>query len=153
MTKYQKFPWLVFFVLSTGFEQNALAAQKILIIADSSIGTNSEISWDINQYIQNIVTYDNKKAQLILWGFSMGTNVQQCTPLWQRLQNEYFSAIANGDSLEGAVLIGDIPVPMINEGNYVPFDQIYMDIVNMSSGTPARYSVTDLRDIAQEHES
>jgi hypothetical protein len=58
-----------------------------------------------------------------------------CTPLFLRLQTEYASALASGDTLEGAVLIGNVPVPMASDEGNAPLDQVYMDILD-ANGNP-----------------
>ena len=114
--------------------QSGFAAHKVLVIVDNDRYSN--ISYQVDLYVQDIISYDMKKAELTLWTSGTGTNEEMCTPLLQYLQQEYVAAIAAGDSLEGAVLIGNVPVPMYVEGgDYWPFDQVFMDIVD-ANGQP-----------------
>lgn len=55
----------------------------------------------------------------------------QCSAVLLRLQDEYVEARTEGDVLEGAVLIGDVPVPQYYSSpsepdyGYMPLDQVY----------------------------
>lgn len=99
---------------------------------------------NVTQYLNDITACDHKKAKLIVWRTLPNTNYKQCDSFWHALQNEYFSAIDSGDEVEGAVLIGNIPVPLTHRGDFsqwIPFDQVYMDIIDTRQGHPLRYKV------------
>jgi hypothetical protein len=112
------------------------AKQKVLVIVnDFFYAYNSQ---HVNRYYSDIWAIEHKNVELITWPASpSGTNVDQCTPLLRRLQQEYVEARNNGDVLEGAVFIGDVPVPQYEgEYGYMPLDQVYMDIVDRTTGNP-----------------
>jgi hypothetical protein len=143
MRNYQKFELGVLAVLLLGLGGNAFCDQKILIIVESSYLFQHSFQWAIDRYVSDIIAYDHKKAEVIGWDVVGGDNYVQCSPLWQRLQDEYFEALAQGDNLEGAVLIGNIPVPQIDPAfGYEPLDQVYMDIVDSRTDPPTAYSGT-----------
>lgn len=141
--KISCFVLLVLLLFGGGWE--ACGMQKILVVVDSSllgVHTNS-LQVDVNQYLNDIAEYDHKKAGLISWQANPGTIYHQCDSLWHRLHDEYVQAIAAGDVVEGAVLIGNVPIPLTylsSYGQLLPFDQAYMDIVDQRSGQPPRYT-------------
>lgn len=139
MNMIKKIPWLLIFVLMLGLGQTAFSMQKILVIVEDS--TYSNIYMHVYRYVNEIMAYDYKKAESIIWHIGEGNNYMQCKPLWDTLQQRYFSALNEGDFLEGAVLIGNIPVPQqAPQTGYLPIDQVYMDIVDMTTGQPQQYS-------------
>jgi hypothetical protein len=121
--------------------QIAFPKQKILVIVESD--AYWQTYQNVTQYVNDITNYDHKKAEYIIWTNVGGNNYGQCMPLWDTLQAQYFFALSQGDVLEGAVLVGAIPVP-IYETTFGPFplDQVYMDIVDVTSGTPQPYTST-----------
>ena len=124
---------MIIFMLGMG--QVGFSMQKILVIVDDS--TNSNIYLDVYRYVTDIITYDYKKAESIVWHVCTGNNYTQCKPLWDTLQQRYLSALNDGDVLEGAVLIGNIPVPQqAPQTGYLPLDEVYMDIVDIYTGEP-----------------
>jgi hypothetical protein len=140
MEKQIKIFWMAVIIFVVACAQKSYCLQKILVIIDSS-AYYSEGSFVQSYYIPDIINYDHKHAEMFVLSDSTGTDVAQCRRVWQKLQDEYFHAIDSGDVLEGAVLIGNVPVPEANFGGaYGPLDQVYMDVVNASSGQPVRYS-------------
>jgi hypothetical protein len=126
-------------ILLLGFCWNALALQKILVVAEQT--AYNATSGNLTQYVNDIIQYDHKKAELIVWQVGTGNNWGQCQPLWDTLEQRYFACLSSGDVLEGAVLVGNIPVPLIFDGTtYQELDQVYMDIVDQSSGQLRPYS-------------
>jgi hypothetical protein len=76
-----------------------------------------------------VKTSRNKSVEIVPWVISQGTNVQQCRRLWSYLEIQYGIGLSLNDPLEGAVLIGNIPVPQTIKGPVSePFDYYYMDI-------------------------
>jgi hypothetical protein len=138
MKNYKKIPYfLLLALLLFGVGNNVFGVQKVLVVVDSSLLGNHYYSLQslVDQYLSDIVAYDNKKTKLISWLANPGNNAHQCDSLWHRLQNEYFTAINEGDIIEGAVLIGNVPVPQQNPTTgYLPLDQVYMDIINRNTG-------------------
>jgi hypothetical protein len=117
---------LIFLVISV------FAKQKELVIVNNGFYRGSYADL-VNNYANDIINIEHKNVEVIPWIIDEGTNVEQCTAVLQRLQDEYVEARNEGDVLEGAVLIGDIPVPQYWGGyKYMPMDQVYMDIVNGS---------------------
>jgi hypothetical protein len=123
--------------------QSSFGAKKVLFIVEENCLSN--IQYQLNACLDDISFYDYKKYEVISWPLPQeGSSVFMCTPLWQRLQDEYFEALNSGDVLEGAVLIGNVPVPITAdlEEDYLPFDYAYMDIVDTRSGVPVRYGAS-----------
>lgn len=119
---------LLIFVLS-GF-----AKQKVLFVVHED--AYAQLSGQIDAYKSDVEMLDNKKVEIIEWPLSYGTNVEMCIPLILRLQSEYVEARSNGDVLEGAVMMGDVPVPQYDGGyGKMPLDQVYMDLVD-TAGNP-----------------
>jgi hypothetical protein len=137
-TKYR----IQIIILFLGIIHTVFPKQKILVIVETTCYMAT--SGNIDQYLSDIITYDNKKAQLIVWDNIQGTNYAQCNPLWQGLQNEYMNALDTGDILEGAVLIGNVPVPQVVSISAIPLplDQVYMDIVDTTTNPPQPYNYT-----------
>lgn len=112
--------------------QGCFAAQKVLIIMETYMAYGI-VNGHLNDGLYRQLTIENKKYSEIFWFPQYyGTNVELCTPLLQRLQQEYVVARDSGDTLEGAILIGNIPVPMYVSGDYYPLDQVFMDIVDVN---------------------
>jgi hypothetical protein len=108
------------------------ARQKVLVIVNNGFYRGSYADL-VDNYCNDIINLEYKNVEVIPWIIDPGTNVQECTTVLQRLQNEYIEARNAGDVLEGAVLIGDIPVPQYSGGyGYMPLDQVYMDVVDGS---------------------
>jgi hypothetical protein len=93
----------------------------------------------INKIRTSIQDWDNKLCPAIIpWTYPTCTtppcqNYAVCNPLYERLQDEYVNARNNGDVLEGVIFIGRIPIPEcknIETGMVIPFDMVYMDLVN-----------------------
>lgn len=122
---------------------NGLAKQKVIFIVNNDF--YSQHGYMVDSYKNDVEQLDNRKVEVIPWTQGTGTNIELCIPIFQRLQSEYAVAINAGDALEGAVLIGDVPVPLFltpppppnppTWNNYHPIDQVYMDIVD-ASGQP-----------------
>jgi hypothetical protein len=124
------------FLLLIGISLSCFAKQKVLIVVVEDF--YFQYTGQIDAYKSYIEERDNKRCDIIPWPVHMGTNVGLCDELFHRLQTEYANAQNNGDALEGAVLIGYVPVPQYNGGT-LPLDQVYMDILN-AAGQPYAYS-------------
>ncbi len=110
----------------------------ILVVIDSAAFL--AVHEDLTQYLDDIAKRDHKKAKLIVWQTVPNTNYRQCDSLWRALQNEYFASKDSGDWVEGAVMIGNIPVPLTHHGDqWLPLDQVYMDVVDTRQDHPRRY--------------
>jgi hypothetical protein len=117
------------FLLLLGISFSCFAKLKVLIVVEEDF-----YFWytgQIEAFKSYVEERDNKKCDIIPWPVHMGTNVGLCDELFHRLQTEYANARNAGDALEGAVLIGNVPVPMYNSGT-MPLDQVYMDILDVS---------------------
>jgi hypothetical protein len=125
--------WMAVIILLMGSAWNAMATKKILVFVDAT--AYATIQPYVTQYISDIGKYDHKRADVIVWPARTGSNFVQCIVVWDTLEQRYFTCMASGDALEGAVLVGDIPVPIVAG---VPTDEIYMDIVDRS-GVPQPY--------------
>jgi hypothetical protein len=124
--------------------QESMAAQKVLVIVENGfLHGGSEYANRITRYMQDITDIEHKKVEMTGWPApSGGTNVDLCRPLQLLLETRYFESRENGDELEGAVLIGNLPVPMYIDGNqYPPLDVVFMDIANSNTNPPQKYSV------------
>ena len=105
----------------------SIISARVLLIVDSHY--YSIDSTRIIQYANDIQQIDGKTVTVDKWTPSTGTNVQQCKLLWSYLESQYSLGLSNHDLLEGAVLIGNIPVPQYYSGSSLfPFDYYYMDI-------------------------
>jgi len=105
---------------------------KILIIGEYSL--YHYIQTQLDQYINDITIFDNKKVEYVGYPGTSGTNIAQCMDLRSNIEASYQSGIMNNDKLEGVVLIGNLPVPQYvvtsSSGgiSYWPFDYYYMDV-------------------------
>ena len=116
---------------------------KVLFIVDSSYyydnSDNVNGSAKIARYENDVETIDNKQVDVIVFPvLQSGTVRDRCKPLRDTLVANYVSSLSTGDTLEGAVLIGDIPEPEMFEDDYgnddkggydeYPVDYYYMDV-------------------------
>ncbi len=116
------------------------AYAKVLFIVDSSYYYDSSAgvngSAKIALYKTNVESIDNKSVDVIVFPvLQSGTVWDRCRPLRDTLVANYVASVSTGDTLEGAVLIGDIPEPeMFNDnrskegGEVYPVDYYYMDV-------------------------
>ena len=129
---------------------NRFAQDVKLYDADQSEGKNDDKKKEktpanIPYYRQRnaVKTTRNKTVEIVPWAISQGTNVQQCRRLWSYLEIQYGIGLSLNDPLEGAVLIGNIPVPQTIKGPVSePFDYYYMDI--WDSRTNGQYPNHDM---------
>lgn len=118
-----------------------VASAKVLLIVDTTyyLASTSKIA----QYSNDIQQIDGKTVTIKPWTSSTGTNVQQCKLLWSYLESQYSLGQYFNDPIEGAVLIGNIPVPQYYSGSSLfPFDYYYMDV--WDSRTSSMYPNHDM---------
>lgn len=114
------------------FMMCAWAKQKVLIVVNSYY--YYQCGYMVDGYKNDVEMLDNKKVEIIEWPAIPGSNVELCTFLLDSLQSEYVEARNAGDVLEGAVMIGDVPVPQYSGGyGNMPLDQVFMDIVDTNN--------------------
>lgn len=98
----------------------------------------------IAQYMLDVKTIDRLNVDTIVFENDLSkTWRENCARLWRVLTDAYGNAIntAPYDTVEGAVLIGNIPVPMFVYGtkdgySVYPVDYYYMDIWNSTTAQP-----------------
>lgn len=135
---------MLFILLMLIFFQNVSAVPKILLIVEANCLQSIPLS--INSYCNSIVNVDHKHVEVIGWTNPEGYMLDQCLALRSRLQQEYFEAENAGDVLEGAVLIGDICLPLsATRDNYslspfFPMDHFFMDIVDKRASPAIAYT-------------
>jgi hypothetical protein len=134
---------IYFFILTIlVFLQTGFAANKILIVVETNC--LQAISTWVNMYSTAIEDIDNKHCEVIDWTNPVGDMTYQCQPLRDLLQQKYFEARSAGDALEGAVLIGDVCVPLAYDSFYpdlYPMDHFFMDIVDRRPNPPVPYEI------------
>ena len=102
---------------------------KVLFIVDADYYNSSRYRKDlINNYKRDVEQKDNKTVDIIRFNSSS----QGLDDLWKLLRNEYRDN-KNGDAVEGAVFIGDIPVAQYYIVSYgkerkLCCDYIFMDL-------------------------
>jgi hypothetical protein len=117
---------LLTYIFAAGILLNNCFA-KILIIVDQ--GYYNASTSKIAQYANDVKLFDGKNVEIKPWTISGTNNVLQCQGLWYFLESKFSEGKNNRDPLEGAVLIGNIPVPQTIVGSaFEPFDYYYMDI-------------------------
>jgi len=91
------------------------AQARILLIVDRDFYTEEDIYGEmVDTYANDIATIDKNPTEVILWDNRAGTVRDQCYPLWQLLTDKYAAHYHNpktSDNVEGAIFIGNIPVP------------------------------------------
>ena len=120
---------------------------KILLVIDQEyweykennvlVGQNS-----INTYINDLITVDGYTVDTLLFqNTDNDTGRNGCYRLWQKLSNKYVSCIGSGDTVKGAVFIGNLPVAILageckadRHNDFTPGDYYYQDIWNSDSG-------------------
>jgi len=122
------------------------AYAKILVVVEQNYYATATGKSKIDRYRNEIKSEDGSTTQLIQWTNRTGSVRDQCYPLWQSIRNAY----AADRSIEGAVLVGDVPVAKmaliaaydsaINDTvlGFYPIDYYYMDIWDTIQN--ARYS-------------
>lgn len=135
-------------MLIIGFGRNAYSGQqRILVIIEVNAYSDAQVKLNVDRYINDINTIEtdengqSKLAELITVNAYTNPPLSPLS-IYQLLQTEYMRTYTKtdplaGDPLEGAVLIGDLPVPLEApalgaSGGNLPFDQVYMDIVYQS---------------------
>lgn len=107
---------------------------KVLVVVDSiyynETDTTVKAKEKVDRYINELITIDSRNVELILSGEGTGNTRDECKPLWDILTASYAASVQTQDTVEGAVLIGDIPAPIMlyNGDTKVPGDYYYMDI-------------------------
>lgn len=130
---------ILFLMLCISFSH----AGKVLIVVDGNyyyFSPNGRTL--VTQYANLVKSIDGDSVKLDTT-FQTDPNYQnyiQVSELWMRLVDEY-----NADTtIEGAVLIGDLPIPIFLQGSdakFVPIDYPYMDIRDKSNGRNRLYTL------------
>ena len=115
---------------------------KVLFIVDSDYYNDTSYAVKgkekIDRYKFEVETIDSADVDVIIFPVRDSCTVREkCKPLWDTLVARYSAAKGTPDSIEGAVLIGDIPEPLMFDdvrtkkgGDIFPVDYYYMDIWN-----------------------
>lgn len=107
---------------------------KVLLVVETGYLNANQST--IEAYADDVRNYDYKTVEVIVPTITGTTEMQRARSLWLVLKNSYQNSNGTIDKLEGAVLIGDLPVAMLNEsGYYTAFDYFYMDIWDALSNT------------------
>lgn len=133
MRKILTFTTLLFFWVGI------LHAAKVLIIVESNYYNNSPNGKDlIDAYVDLVRAKDGYTVELINNFIPTGTMINQCHQLWNLLADEYQDV-----EIEGAVLVGDLPVPIFIQHHdhvIVPIDYVYMDVCDVNDNNK-KYSL------------
>lgn len=124
---------LILICLSLSILSQAVQSKVLLVVEKGYYTSNTA---KINTYLSDIINIDKNTAEVFpAGGFDKtigATNIDRCRRLWYLLRDKYASAHGTSDSIEGAVLIGDIPVPMFaltaNALENSPLDYYYTDL-------------------------
>ena len=140
MKKVRSFFLLQLIVILT-FIAKADAKNVILFIMEQNAynalgGSNGTV----HNVMNSIEEKDGKMCVLVPWTLPTGNNYVMCNPLFTYLQNQYTTYQNNGHHLEGAVMIGNVPVPMLTSAALpvvpgLPMDQVYMDLIDNRTGS------------------
>lgn len=127
---------LLIFIL-TAAVQNGLS--KILVVCEYGLHNYPQIG----QYVDDVTNIDHKTVERVYYLGVPGDNVAQCLDLRTCIEASYSSGVDNHDLLEGVVLIGDLPVPilysqdigdpLLYDFSNMPNDYFYMDIWNQNT--------------------
>jgi len=131
----------------------AITFARVLFIVESAYYNDSLGNIKLNRYAQEVRTIDGKQVEVIEFTHpGTGTTRELCKPVWDILIREYVENLA--DTVEGAVLIGNVPEPMflsviikdiknpydtsitirIHGGVELPVDYYYMDLKDSRFG-------------------
>jgi hypothetical protein len=128
-----------------------LVIEKSYVEQDSVFKISSGFS-RIERYINEIDTIDGISCDTIQVDQTIhGNNYGGYNWLWDRLADEYrYSVVIDSlkDTIRGAVLIGDVPVPMyyVSEEGPKPCDYVYMDLWDSANGGMSYDTLADLWD-------
>lgn len=70
----------------------------------------------VDRYKTDVETIDGKNVEIVLIDVlptNSYTSRERCKPVWEAIESRFVSAYGTNDPVEGAVLIGDIPEPMM----------------------------------------
>ncbi len=122
----------------------AIASAKILIIAETDYHDDPEGYNHLQQYIDDLEA-EGETVDLYEHTHPGSGNTQdQCLPLYIRMVNWYMNSLG-GDVVEGAVLVGNIPEPLMTyyaagqQREDKPIDYYYMDLADSRTTPPSRY--------------
>ncbi len=139
-TKKSIFAFLTFLIVFTALQA------KILFIVDSEYYNDDSYKVKgkekIDRYELEVETIDREDVDVIIFTVKDSCTVREmCKPVWDTLVARYSAAKGTSDPVEGAVLIGDIPEPLMflddrkkKGGDMYPVDYYYMDIWDGRSG-------------------
>ncbi|MBN1980671.1 MAG: hypothetical protein JW795_04020 [Chitinivibrionales bacterium] len=102
---------------------------KVLVIVDDQYTQWDHSGHRIERYQQDVAAKEGKSVTIIQftnnWSLS---SIQQCNRLWQVLCNNYRASLKTSDPIEGAVFVGNLPVPIFySMGQWIVVDYFYMD--------------------------
>ena len=129
MRKILKFTVIVLFWISI------IHAAKVLVIVESNYYNNSDNGGAlIDDYIALVRAKDGYDVELIsnFQATTAQNMVEQCRLLWEIIADEY-----QAEEIEGAVLVGDLPIPIFYQHQdfpILPVDYLYMDVCDERVG-------------------
>lgn len=97
----------ILLILSALSASSKPKSTTVAIIIDSL--TYSKVVGEVSDYMKSINTIDGKKTHLIVAGSSMTPNI---------IRDSLYKLYIGAD-LEGAILIGEIPIPMIRDAQHL----------------------------------
>jgi hypothetical protein len=130
------------------------ANAKVLVLVETVY--HNENPFYVSQYVNDLKNIEFKNADVQNVTLSLYQNTyNQCHPIWQTICDEYTSSLSSGDTLEGVVMVGEIPSAWCNAnkyGNNVPDDRYFMDICDQnhnvySSDTPTVWSFDNTKNM------
>jgi hypothetical protein len=131
---------------------------KVLVLVETVYYNENPTA--LNQYISDVKNIEFKNVDLQTATLSLYQNTyNQCHPIWQTICDEYTSSLSSGDTLEGVVMVGEIPAAWsCATGETVPDDRYFMDICDQnhnvySSDTPTVWNFDIVRNIFTSYHS
>jgi hypothetical protein len=126
---------------------SAILNAKVLIIVEYNYCMYDEyITSDscVPKYQKDLLDVDFKQSNVVIYrnNFSLNTQ-QQCEALWDTISNKYANSLRTGDTLEGVVMVGNLPCawredlywhnedPNISPED-IPDDRYFMDICDQN---------------------
>ena len=128
----------------------SVANAKVLVVVDTGYYYYGTDSTYVNRYIDDVRKVDFKNVDMRISWFNDEADVQdRCEPLWDTISAEYKSSLSSSDTLEGVVMVGDLPFAWRVDSlwNYIQAtwgkyaipeittdDRYFMDLYNNSTG-------------------
>lgn len=124
---------IIFKILTCLIVFTSIASAKILVVVeknyynDNSAGIQGKDK--VDRYINDVRDIDKENVELLVYQNISGTNIQKVNDLWHKMCEKYNTA-SLADKLTGAVLIGNLPVPVYREPDHGKWDPILGDYTN-----------------------